>query len=303
MSFFNRQTTFRQDKPVLASCNDISRARSATLRKESYSRSPDGKISSPEGIFVARYFDSVAGKDLYRPLPRVELVSDVLDGATTSFAVKGGYSQVLLAGDVLNIVEPIAANSPFVINGGAGNVASFVVNGATYSFTTTETAAVDVAAEIAAYFNGIPQVAELYYLAAEAGAANLHVYITDGKTLDVNVADATAGSAFSVPAVLGPAVLNTTAVGTVSQIDPTTGDVVLTAAAGAGVDLPPGAHIGVTSIKEIYGLYEHSLDFTEFKDNYDIGLVHEAQVYRGALPYFDGTIKAALPQLEIQFKF
>ena len=303
MSFFQRQTTFNQDKPILASCNDISRARSATLRRDTYSRSPDNKITSPEGIFVARYFDATAGKDLYRALPRVELVADLVDGVSTSFAVKGGYSQVLIAGDILNIVEPIAANSPFVVNAGAGNTASFLVNGVTYSFTTTETAAVDVAAEIAAYFNGIPQVAELYYLAAEAGAANLHVFIADGKTLDVNAADATVGTAFAAPAVLGPAAVNTTPVGTVSQVNPTTGDVELVAAAGAGLDLPPGTHLGVVAIKEIYGLYDHSLDFTEFKTNYDVGLVHEAQVYKGALPYFDGSIKAALPQLEIQLKF
>ena len=303
MSFFNRQTTFQQDKPVIASCNLVQRTRSATLRRDTYSRSPDNKITSPEGIFVVRYFDTVAGEDLFRALPRVELVADLIDGVDTSFAVKGGYSQVLVAGDVLNIVEPIAANSPFVVNAGAGNTASFLVNGVTYSFTTTETAAVDVAAEIAAYFNGIPQVAGTYYLAAEQGTANLHVFITDGVTLDVNAADATVGTAFAAPAVLGPAVVNTTPVGTVNQVDPVTGDVVLTAAAGAGLDLPPGAHLGVTSLKEIYGLYDHSLDFTEFKTEYPVGLVDHAKVYRGALAYFDGTIKAALPDLDIQFKF
>lgn len=129
------------------------------------------------------------------------------------------------------------------------------------------------------------------------------MFIADGDTLDVGLTDATVGGAFAAPGLLGPATINATPVGTVQQVDPNTSEVVLAAAAGAGLDLPAGTHLGVNSIKEIYGLYPYSLDFTEFKTNYDVGIYDEAAVYRGALPYFDGTIKSQLPELDIRFKF
>ncbi len=296
MSFFERQTTFNQDKPILANVSNVSYARSAQIRRETLSVAPDGRTFLQAGTFIARYFDGTAGQDLYRPLPRVELVADLIDGVDTSFLVKNDYSQVLLPGDVLQVVEP---HTLFLMNAGAGNTADITVDGRLVSFTTTETAVADVAAETAAFFNDAPYVKDKYYFAAD-GTGNLHIFSRDG--VSQYTGDTTAGSAFAAPGAIATVVV-TTPVGTVQQISTVDGSVVLTAVAGVGLDLPPGTHLGVTSIKEVYGLATYSHDFTAFRTNYDAALLNEGDVYKGALPYFDDSISNDLPELKVQFKF
>ena len=296
MSFFQRQTTFRQDKPIWATSVDISKARSARIRRESVSLNPENKSVVAAGTFIARYFDTVAGQDDFRLLPRVELVADLIDGVDTSFFVKNDYSQVLLPGDILNIVEP---HTSFLVAAGAGNLSTITVDGRAVDYTTTQVAVADVAAELAVFYNDAPYVSDKYYFAADT-SGNLHIFSRDG--VSQYTGDTTAGAAYAAPGAIATVVVPTP-VGTVSQISTVDGSVVLTAAAGVGLDLPAGTHLGVVSIKEVYGLLDVSLDFTAFKVNADVGLGHEGKVYKGSLPYYDDTIKGDLPELEVQFKF
>lgn len=296
MSFFQRQTTFSQDKPIVANVSNVSYSHSAQIRKASLSPSPDGKTVLQAGTFVARYYDSGEGKDLFRPLPRVELVADLADGVDTSFSVKNDYSQVLLAGDVLSVIEP---HTSFLMVAGAGNAATITVDGRAVTFTTTEAALADVATETAAYFNDAPYVKDKYYFAAD-GSGNLHIFSRDG--VSQYTGDTTAGAAFDSPGAIATVVL-ATPVGTVQQISTVDGSVVLAAAANAGLDLPAGTHLGVVSIKEIYGLVTYSHDFTAFRTTYDAALLTEGNVYQSALPYFDGSISSSLPSINFQVKF
>ena len=287
MSFFTRVTTFDQDKPILAFPHDARFPRSAQVVKDDIQVGANGKRSLPAGFLVARVTE--ASVERFRPLPRVALTAD----ATTGSAIlTAGMPWVVKQGDELFVLEPHTSSAVT----GTTNVTAVTYEGQTFSFTPPGGTPQDNAIAIAAFFNDQYTIRDKFTFVANDD--DVWIYAKDGiSLLDIELVAAGEWVTTGVQTLA----FENTAVGTVSFVS--TVDDSINLAANAGVFVPSGAHLTTRTINEVYGMYIHSLDFTEFKQNYDLGLLSEGRVYLGALPYWDGNIGNYLPEIIAQLKW
>ncbi len=293
MSHFSRTKKYTQDKPILASPNGISKIRSANISRDYLSFDNNGTKSIPAGMFVAKLKNS-SGNFIFRPLPRAKVTTAI---TTSTRELSVGYGYQFIAGDVLFIHEPYVE---FTI----ANTNSLTVtfNGRTITSVATGAGNATEAAIIhARTLNESPFINKV--LRFVAGATKVYAIAKDGYS---NIKFAVGGSGSfattgSNPVItLDTTVVNTTAIGTVLSVNPTTGKIVLVA--DSGIAVPVGFNIGVT-VESVYGLLDGSYDFTDERPNADAALVSEGNVYLGSLPYFDESIIVDLPELKVAYKF
>ncbi len=289
MAFFTRQFTYTQDKPILAFPHDASFPKSAQILKDDVQPGANGKRSLPAGYFVARVLEGAPAVERFRPLPRIQASADIL---TSSPNIEADMPWVVKNGDELFVLEPYV--SAQVTAGVAAT--SVTYESRVYSFTPPGGTAQDNAIAIADFFNSQIHLKDVFRFVANDD----DVWIFSADAVSEIDLDLSAGE-WAATGVVN-LVLDNTAVGTVSFVDAANNDEVVLQA-NAATALPAGVNLTTRTVLEVYGLAIHSIDFTDFKENYDIALLDEGQVYLGALPYYDDGIKRALPEIKAQLKW
>jgi hypothetical protein len=282
MAYWNRNDgSFFVDPPILANTGaEINVAnRNAHITSDYISPNSELKLAVPAGLFVA----TINGVDRF--LPRAK-TSTLVSAASSTTVTLSPYN-VFVPGDVLYTVEPyttltITATTPT-------QTQTITVDGITATATATTSSVTTTASEVVTAINNTPGLNTKVYALSTAGVVN--IYAKDGETIY------TVTEGGTVTATLSSATMSyqTTAVGTISSINYTTG--VVTFNAAAGVTVPVGANIGVAGIQEIKGLHIHAVDFTVIK-NRPISLYTVASAVRTQfLPYFDGTLVKKFPKM------
>jgi len=284
MAAFTREYPFVQDKQILRSVVGVEQSRSAQLTSSMISRDTEGKRIVKAGSFVAKKFDGT-----FRVLPRVKVATAVSTGSPN--IVGTIYPQVFVSGDVLTIQGTYA-----VFDVTATTAGSLEFNGRVVSVTPTGAGTTGAATTLFAELFADTFLGNSFYFIADATNSALYVFAKDGKSLYTLTADGTQlqgrGTNPDDPVTLA---YNDTSIGTVSYVDETTGTIVLTA--NAAIAVPTGVPIGV-NVQEVYGLLNNSYALTTERPNYDVGLIHKAQVFLSGLPYYDSTIATDLPRIE-----
>lgn len=288
MSFWNIQRPYYQDKPVVGS-HYFSAERSITLSRDNVGFDQYGVKAVPAGLFIAR----VGGVDRF--LPRA-MVRETAVG-TGSDQVKVTLPEVFSVGDVLYATEPQGLLTA-ALTWAAGDTATIRFSepslGIDVSYTHTQ-----VGANLAALDDELVAALNLStnplskYARFEVGAAGEIVVFSRGLVFEMTVDSSTAGDG----TLTATTQLDATPrfVGTVASIDFT--NRVITLGANAAVDVAVGGQVG-TLTEEIYGLYNHSIDFTD-RPLCTIKAIDRCdRIYTAALPYFDHQLMARFPRLK-----
>lgn len=285
---FLKITSYGGDKAILFGSTNMSTPNSVSISATDVLANYKSEKYVPEGMFIA----DVAGT--IRTLPRTKtklatatnsrLVS--LKAPCFNFKVGdvlkviGGYAEILISGTVAT-----------------GNVITVRTNNASYSVTIGGTQTAAAAAALVAGLT-IPGVT----LAQVGSTGKVALFSIDSYKLDVSATGEIGISVATTEAgYFGDMV---TPLGTIESIAaPNANDErVVTLVANATAVVPVGVSVGVDTNK-VLGVFPNSLDLTETPVLHIAPYLMADGVYENNLPYVDGSIKRALPRLNIQKKF
>lgn len=260
-------------------------ARSAQIDRKWVSINKQNLFELPAGMFIAKTKDA-DGNSVFRPLPHAK-VSVAATTSSPRFKVEMPY--MFVPGDVLYIVAPTAS-----ITVASTALGTLTANGQTFTYTPTGAAnATEAASKWVDYLNS-------------TSLANSYTFIADGTKIQIFENNLSVTSTLTPTGGLGTTAAttarNTTAIGTVLMVDPSTEEVVLNA--NASVALPVGFCIGAL-VDDIYGFYVHSIMFTDYSGSpIDIAVGHQGQLKKSRLPYWANYIKYTyLPQVDAQDRY
>lgn len=287
MSYWNIRQPFSQDKAIIGTAH-FNATKSVSIESQYVNLNASGVKVVPAGLFLAE----VGGVNRF--LPRDVVQTAVTGGADT--AIVGTLPEVFLPSDELYHIEPqglITLASAWA----AGDTVTITFIepslGINVSYTHTQVGA-DLDAlddELVAALS--MSTNPLYpYARFEVGAAGEIEVYSRGYTFDMVVSATTAGAG---TATVTTALVNTPVlIGTIANVDYANSTINLEAA--SAVDLGVGARFGVL-VSKVYGLYNHSKDFTD-TPTCDFKAIDRAdKVYTKALPYYDQELDARFPNL------
>jgi hypothetical protein len=283
MAYWNHQTPYNVSKPVFKS-HKIHSTVSVRVARTAISRDSAGKYTIPAGVF----YSSIGGED--RPLAR----DYVTAAATTSQAyLEISHPELFKVGDVLYHQE---STNSITIGGTwvAGETVSIQINNRFLSFAVTQTAAADVAAELAVFINASLFAQDLI-LRAEAVGAVVNLYTSGEATLVVTETSA-AGTATA-----GAADFDTSypLIGTISAID--FDNLRLTLSANSAIAVPSGAAVG-PRVEYVYGVHGQPISLDDGRLVVNVGVYNEGDLYRAGLVYWDNLLKDQFPQLTVYYQ-
>lgn len=277
--------SFSEGPPIIAFVDGVDTTKSITAVRDRIKLNERKKWALPAGLFWARIGTS------WHPLPRTELTQ-----AITGTTGKLKNYQLFKVGDVLTIVEPylmltvtaLAVNGTVIID----------VNGNKHTFTflgTLGSTVQNAATEMAAFINASGILNR--FLRAVADGAAVHLFARDGVTC--HTVTLTGGTITRAPS--NGIMTAQTPVGTISkfdEVDPS----LITLTASATNPVPVGGKVGVY-VDEIGGLFPFTTDWT-IKPEQNLALVTGAKgVYEQNLPYIDGEVKLATPNITYATRF
>lgn len=288
MSYWNIQRPYTQDKPVVGS-HHFSAERSVTLSASNVGLDQYGYKAVPAGMFIA----NVGGTDRF--LPRDSARTAIVASTTTVIGVN--LPQVFKVGDVLHALEPQGLITA-ALTWAAGDTATIRISepslGIAASYTHTQVGA-NLAAfddEIVAALN-LPSNPLSKYARFEVGTSGQIVVFSKGLLFTISVDSVTAGDGTLVATTQlnsAPRLL-----GTISSIDHANRTVTVSSASPTALSV--GGQLGVVGA-EVYGLYNHSIDFTD-KPSCTIKAIDRCdRIYTAALPYYDQQLMARFPRLK-----
>ena len=288
MSFWNIQRPYRKDKPIVGS-HYFSAEKSVTLSNTNVGLNEYGVKAVPAGLFIAR----VNGVDRFLPRDTVRGV----DVATNSTQVQVNMPEVFNAGDVLYALEPQGLIT-LAATWDAGDTVTIRFSepslGIDISYTHTQ-----VGANLAALDDEIVAALNLStnplseYARFEVGTEGQIIVFSKGLVFTMTATAVAAGNGTAtVTTALNSA---PRLVGTVVGINNVTRTITL--GANAVVGLAVGGQIG-TLTQEIYGLYNHSVDFTDRPLCTLKAIDRCDRIYTISLPYFDHQLMARFPRLK-----
>ena len=288
MSYWNIQRPFNQDKAIVGSIYFNAEA-SVNVSSDNVGYDQYGKKSVPAGLFLAK----VAGVDRFLPADYVRETAV----ATNSTQVKVNMPEVFKVGDVLYATEPeglITAAATWA----AGDTATIRFSepslGIDVSYTHTQVGA-NLAAlddEIVAALNSSSNPLAKY-ARFEVGTAGQITVFSKGLVFTISVSSNTAGDGTLVATT--QLVDTPRLIGTISAID--FANRTITLGANAAVAVSVGGHIG-TLVEQVYGLYNHSVDFTDRPVQTLKAIDRADRVYSVALPYLNGRLVAQFPRIK-----
>jgi hypothetical protein len=248
-----------------------------------------GVKAVPAGLFIA----NVGGIDRFLPEDRVRTTALL----TSARVIKVNYPELFLAGDVLYRTEPRGLVT-LALTWAAGDKVRIVFSepslGIQVEYTHTQ-----IGADLAALDDEIVAALNLStnplskYARFEVGTAGQIVIISKGLVFNiaVSITNASNGTGVVTTAISSTPSL----VGTIAGVDHVNRELDLVADAAVAVSI--GSSIGVLT-DEIYGLYNHSVDFTDRPLCTLKAIDRCDRVYTTALPYFDHQLMARFPRLK-----
>ena len=280
MAYWNVQKPFNNDKAVVASIY-FNAVRAVSVDAQYVGLNSQGLKVVPSGLFLA----SVNGQARF--LPRDYAKTAV---TTSDNSVEVSLPEVFVVGDTLYHLE--AEGLVTVAAGSAGDTVTirFVddSNGINVGYTHTQVGGTtaELTAELISVLNSMTNALSSYARFESDAAGAIKVFSKGGRftitTSSTGTATATATNQLDT---------DEKEIGTISGIDHANGR--LTLSANSGVAFSAGARIG-TLVDEVYGLYNHSVDFTN-KPYCDLKAIERCdRVYKSGMPYFD-------TQLALQF--
>jgi hypothetical protein len=288
MTYWNIQKPFNQDKPIIGSIY-FNAEKSVRIAATTVGLNSEGIKAVPAGLFVA----NVGGTDRF--LPRDEVRATAI--GTGSTLVKVNYPELFQVGDVLYGVEPQGLIT-LADTWAADDTVRIELRERSLGIETEYTHT-QVGANLAALDDEIVTALNLStnplakYARFEVGTEGQIVVFSKGLQFELAVTATTAGNGTAVVTTQVDATPRL--VGTVASID--YADKEITLGANAAIAVAVGGKIG-TLTQEIYGLYNHSIDFTD-KPVCVIKAIDRAdRVYLTALPYFDHQLMARFPRMK-----
>lgn len=284
----NTHDPYRQDKAIVGSVH-FNATKGVTIESTNVGLNSRGKKVVPAGLFLAK----VGGTNRF--LPRDYVQADV----TSSPNIEVSMPEIFLAGDEIYHLEPSglitlantwAANDTITIRFSEPSL------GINVSYTHTQAGA-NLAAlddELVAALNEATN--PLYPFARfEVGSTGQIIPYTRGLVFTMSVTATTAGdgTATVTTAISNAPVL----LGTVSSVDFANSTLVL--GANSAINLKAGARIG-TLVEEVYGLYNHSKDFSDRNIDTLKAIDRCDRVYKSGMPYFDYELASRFPNMIFQ---
>jgi hypothetical protein len=282
----NRQR-YNADPQIVAFADMQEAPISATVTNKYVSADKDGRKSVPAGLFIARRSGSME----LSFLPRATVTQA---SSTSSPTLKLNLLAPFVEGDVLYAVEPYAAIT--ISSVANGQTIILTVNGKQLSITATTNVVADAVNALA---TTIPSSVIGQYVTAVPAttAGKVYLYSRTKEEYPLTVAG-TATTA--IDGGVTKLTTQTTPLGTIASINPTTNTVTLTG--NANWVAPVGAHIGV-SVEDILGLHVHSHDFSTTPSKHINGITGAIGIYEAALPYLDDEIKERFPKMVFRARF
>lgn len=286
--YWNIQKPINQDPAIIGSMH-FSAEKSVTVSQANVGLDSNNVRAVPAGLFVAR----VGGVDRF--LPR-DLVRETAV-ATNSTVVKVNYPEIFNVGDMLYATEPeglITLTDAWAPDDTLRIELRERSLGIDVAYTHTQVGA-DLDAlddELVTALN-LPSNPLAQYARFEVGGSGEILVFSKGLEFQLSVAASTAGAGTAaVTTQVDPA---PRFVGVVASIDAPNRTITLSA--NATVAIAVGGQIG-TLTDEIYGLYNHSIDFTD-KPVVVIKAIDRAdRVYTAQMPYFDHQLMARFPRMK-----
>lgn len=265
-------------KTIFAFVDGEARPISATILKSTLAPNSDGKYQVPAGMFIAKYGAA------FQFLKRAKVT---VASATSSpnLTVTPAIAQVFAANDVLYPVHPYGTVT-IASTWAANDTATVTINGIAVTYTATGSTLASIASGIAAAINAHASLSQI--VTAIASGAVVSILGKDGRTLyTLAASESTAGdgtATASASALVGP----TTALGTISTVNATTGAIVLSG--NAGLALPVGTPVRVRE-DDVLAICPHEFEFST-RDRYVFpGVTESRGVYEQSLPYIDDELK------------
>jgi len=285
MSWVRHSDRYGEGLPILAFVDGVDTTMSITAVRDRIKLNERKKWSLPAGLFFARI------GNLWHPLPRTELTQ-----AITGTTGKLKNYQLFKVGDILTIVEPylMLGVTALAVNA----TVAITVAGNTHVFTflgTLGSTVQNAATEMAAFINASGILSSM--IRAVASGSNVHLFSSDGVTC--HTITLVGGTITRSPA--NGIMTAQTPVGTISsfdEVDPS----LITLTASATNPVPVGGKVGVY-VDQIGGLHPFGTDWTVDPEK-TLALVTGAKgVWEQNLPYIDGGIKRATPNITYGTRF
>ena len=287
MPFWNLKEPFVQDKAIVGSVH-FNATKSVTLEAQYIGLNSSGLKVTQAGLFLAE----VGGVNRF--LPRDVIQTAVTNGVTTGLEVT--MPELFLPNDDIYHLEATGLITLASAWAAGDTVTITFIEpslGINVSYTHTQVGA-DLAAlddELVAALNTSTNPLYKYARFEVGGAGEVEVY-SKGLEFNMVVAATTAGAGTAT--VTNQLDSTPVLVGTISAVD--YANSTLTLAAASAIDLAVGARVGVLA-SNIYGLYNHSKDWTDIP-SCDLKAIERAdRIYMQALPYYDAELDARFPNM------
>lgn len=283
MVFTRHQPEFNRSDPATAFPDGIETPYSVTVTNARVRLDKNKKMYMPPNLWICK----MNGE--YHFLPRVNITAKVSD---TNWQVEP--FQVLREGDVLTVVEPSLTLTIAALAQGA--TVQLDLNGKSDLFTfagTAGTTVQDAVSELTAFINNSGVLSPL--VNAIANDAVIHLFAKDGVTTYT----ATVTTAGTITASNSGVFVANAAFGSITMFNPDVPNEIVLGGT-AGVNLPPGAHIGLANIQEIRGYHDQATNWENGVSQRLLSVVSGADgVYPWAFPYWDYDCFRRNPKLRI----
>lgn len=289
MAYWNVQKPFVMDKPIVGTVY-FSAEKSVRIEATNVGMNEYGLKAVPAGLFVA----NVGGVDRFLPRDTVRATAV----GTGSTLVKVNYPELFKTGDVLYALEPqglITLADTWAANDTVRIELSEPSLGINVEYTHTQVGA-NLAAlddELVTALNLSTNPLSKYARFEVGGTAGQIVVFSKGLVFTLSVTATTAGD--GTAAVTTQVDATPRLIGTIASIDYAAKEITL--GANAAVALAAGGQLG-TLTQEIYGLYNHSIDFTDRPVCVIKAIDRCDRIYLASLPYFDHQLMARFPRMK-----
>lgn len=283
MTFWNVQKPFSNDKVAVGSIY-FNAVRAVSMDAKNVGMNAQGQRVVPSGLFLTEVDGAV------RFLPRDYATAEV---ATTDTQISIALPEVFLAGDSLYHLE-----SEGLVTVAAGAPADKVTirfaddsNGIRVGYTHTQVGAsvAELTAELLTVLNSTTSPLSEYARFESTTDGAIKVFSTGAR---YQISASAVGTATAT--VTDQLDTDTKLIGTIQSVDFANSKLTLDSA--SAVAFGAGARIG-TNVDQVFGLYNHSKDFTD-KLFCDLKAIERCdRVYKSGLPYFDTQLALQFPNM------
>jgi hypothetical protein len=260
----------------------------ATIDMDSVAADSNGNKYLKAGTVIIKGADGLG-----RPYPVSKIASAAITTASTAIVVDN--ASIFKDDDELVVMKPYA-RADLALTWANGDIATLVLDGQSATHTVADfTSLTALATAIAETLNDSILSKRADFIAE---AQYLHIFGKDGRNYPISASEVTAGSGTFALNGSVTALQSDVSVETIDTDGVNTTTNTLTLADTANIRLPVGAPIGVSDLAgEIWGMVAVMVDLNNQSN--DVGCYTALSVHGGRLPYWDGILQAALPEITL----